>query len=953
MSPLLIYTPQNGTFLKELLDGMAALLGTSTFITACDIIMILSVGMVGYQYVMGKKLESLTRFMLTTFLVTYCVLGIRVPVAIIDMQTAEGAGEALTVDHVPLGVALPAALISGMGYGITSGFSDVFHMPDSLEYNKTGMIFGARTWLAATQTRLTMSPDLAADMSAYIRQCVFTAKLLASHQISPQELVNSGSLSKTYFENPSPIYRVILQNGTNLSCGEAASNLKTRLPKAAKLELERLNHLVTTGSNSKTDTATFSDRLQAAHTYYMNITTDAAETLTQNILINATRDAAADAFAFSGADAALMNYTNTNSTQKMHIAEANSFWLAGFRLPYYMSVMWMLTLCIFPLVVLISFFPTMSNVYFLYLQSQVYLWSWPPMFIIFHWFVSMASSTTITLFGEKTGGVTFSNIDSLATLHSNFAYTAGALATSVPVLAYYITKGLGSILSTSSQHFGGMAQSLSVSEAQSAAQGNISMASYSGWNMNYENTSANNLSANKHDSNWTNMHGMHTEQMGSGVLKTTTGSGDAVFDVNPGMSRGPIHISDAKAISGSLNQAFEESKQAAANESQHYQTSLSNFAHSATQLSKMQGHDLRLGDGVSESESGQYNQALSTMTHIASDVAKREGITQEDALARMTSAGLNAHAGVSSERSILGSIGKYAFGASGGVDGHAKLERSSTSSDRFHEGTDSSISAKEAQDFNQALNYVSHFAQTHQFDNSHSEGASLSNQMGADLRDAQTASHNYDASMSKASRISTARSYVESNSEQITTDLNQAFPKFVASRIGESARDDLYSHPGDMASLQKLQTLGTEFISNQRDGLIARYGNAGKSAMVDSVYQHASTPLRTKEGEMSADYHKNSDALQAQGTAAGVGVDAGSAQRMQQKINNQVDGVVNKTSVGGGRLKSQYQQAVSTTNNDVGEGKKLGQTNLVAPAGLTKWFDHHDKSAEKKELIHE
>jgi len=460
MSPLLIYTPQNGIYLKELLDGLAALLGTSTFTTACDIIMILSVGMVGVQYVMGKKLESLTRFVLTAFLVTYCMLGIRVPVAIIDMQTAEGAGEALTVDHVPLGVALPASIISGMGYGITSAFSDVFHMPDSLEYNKTGMIFGARTWLAATQTRLSMSPDLAADMSAYIRQCVFSAKLLASHQISPQELVNSGSLIKTYFDNPSPIYRVILHDGTNLSCGDAASNLKKRLPIAAKIELERLNHLVTTGSNSKINTTTFSDRLQAAHTYYMNITTDAADTLTQNILINATRDAAADAFAFSGADAALMNYTNTNSTQKMHIAEANSFWLAGFRLPYYMSVMWMLTLCIFPLVVLISFFPTMSNVYFLYLQSQVYLWSWPPMFIIFHWFVSMASSATITLFGEKTGGVTFSNIDSLATLHSNFAYTAGALATSVPVLAYYITKGLGSILSTSSQHSGGLAQSL-------------------------------------------------------------------------------------------------------------------------------------------------------------------------------------------------------------------------------------------------------------------------------------------------------------------------------------------------------------------------------------------------------------------------------------------------------------------------------------------------------------
>ncbi|HCU6014363.1 TPA: conjugal transfer protein TraG N-terminal domain-containing protein, partial [Legionella pneumophila] len=764
MSPLLIYTPQNGIYLKELLDGMATLLTESTFSTACDIIMILSVSMVGYQFVMGKKLESLTRFMLTTFLVMYCVLGIKVPVAIIDMQTAEGAGEALTVDHVPLGVALPASLISGMGYGITTAFSDVFHMPDSLEYNKTGMIFGARTWLAATQTRLSMSPDLAQDLSSFIRQCVFTAKLLASHQLSPQELTQSAHLSKTYFEEPSPIYRVILHNGVNLSCGDAAANLKTRLPIAAKLELERLNHLVTTGAltSRNTDSSslpgekTFGDRLQAAHKYYMNITEDAAETLTQNILINATRDAAADAFAFSGADAALMNYTNTDSTQKMHIAEANSFWLAGFRLPYYMTVMWMLTLCIFPLVVLISFFPTLSNAYFLWVQSQIYLWSWPPMFIIFHWFVSMASSTTITLFGQKTGGVTFSNIDSLASMHSNFAYTAGALAASVPVIALYITKGLGQILSTSSQHFGGMAQSLSVSEAQSAAAGNISMATYSGWNMNYENTSANNVSANKHDTNWTNMHGMHTEQLGSGVLKTTTSHGDAVFDVNPGMSRGPVHISDTKAISGSLNQAFEESRQAAANESQHYQTSLSSFAHSAVQLSKMQGHDMRLGDGVSESESGQYSQALSTMTHIASDVAKREGISQEDALAHMTAAGLNVHAGVASEKSMLGSIGRFAFGATGGADSHAKFDRSSTSSDRYHEGTDSSMSAKEAEDFNQALNYVSQFAQNHHFDNSHSEGASLSNQMGTDLREAQTASQNYDASMSKAARISTA-----------------------------------------------------------------------------------------------------------------------------------------------------------------------------------------------------
>ncbi|WP_181879472.1 conjugal transfer protein TraG N-terminal domain-containing protein, partial [Legionella donaldsonii] len=104
------------------------------------------------------------------------------------------------------------------------------------------------------------------------------------------------------------------------------------------------------------------------------------------ILINATRDAASDAFAFNGADAQLMNYTNTASLHKMHLAETNSFWLASYRLPYYMTVMWMLTICIFPLVFLVALLPTLQNVFTVYLQSQVFLWSWPPMFIIIHFF---------------------------------------------------------------------------------------------------------------------------------------------------------------------------------------------------------------------------------------------------------------------------------------------------------------------------------------------------------------------------------------------------------------------------------------------------------------------------------------------------------------------------------------------------------------------------------------
>ena len=64
--------------------------------------------------------------------------------------------------------------------------------------------------------------------------------------------MNSANLIKTYFENPSPVYRVILHDGTNLSCIDAASNLKTRLTVAAKRELARLGHLMMPGDKLKT-----------------------------------------------------------------------------------------------------------------------------------------------------------------------------------------------------------------------------------------------------------------------------------------------------------------------------------------------------------------------------------------------------------------------------------------------------------------------------------------------------------------------------------------------------------------------------------------------------------------------------------------------------------------------------------------------------------------------------
>lgn len=832
MNPLLIYTPQNGIFLKEALDAVVALLNGESYKAAIEIIMILAVGLVGFQYVSGKKLASIVRFIVTNFLVMYCVLGIKAPVAIIDMQMADGAGEALTVENVPLGIALPAAIISGMGYGVTTAFGDVFHMTDDLDYNKSGMIFGARTWIAATQTKLSMSPDVAHDLSAYIRQCVFAAKLLASHQISPQELVNSNDLISTYFDSPSPIYRVIFQDGMNLSCIDAATSLRKRIPNAAKLELDHLGHLMTPGYKIKPvpgdeipPAARFDNVLEAANQYYMGLSKSAADTLTQNILINASRDAAADAFAFAGADAALMNYTNTESVQKMHIAEANSFWLAGFRLPYYMTVIWILTLCIFPLVVLMALFPTPINTYIIYIQSQAFLWSWPPMFIIIHFLVSLASKSTINIFGQKTGGVTFSNIDSLANLHSNFAYTAGALAISVPFIAYYIVKGLGPILSNASQHFGGMLQSLSVGEAQSAALGNISMASYNGWNMNYDNTNA-----HKFDTNVRHAEGRSELQMPNGSLLAQNADGSRVGNSMPAISSAAVSIHGSDRVIDSLHkgatESFNNATQLRTASDAHMQEGLNLLR----QFGQTDGNDFRSGQGVSNTTTDSINQDLRTMK----DAVKQYNKHQDDSHQVSEEAAISAR--VNSNKQFAGKVAEYLSG--GSIEG--SLTGRYQHSNNW--GVQNFMNSSEGQSFNKAFDHIVSTVQNNHIDAQDSRNLSASEQIGANFTAGEVFSKQSAAEYGHGLQLQKAASHALENAKSIDSNLGQAFHDWVVEHYPDKGEQVMLQT--DSASIATQNKWANEFL----------HSGVGRSAIANQV----NAALTQTGGNLKAQYQGDS-----------------------------------------------------------------------------------------------
>lgn len=827
------------------------------------------------------------------------------------------------IDNVPVVFAVPASLVTSIGYGLAQSYDALLTLPDDLLYTQTGSLFASRLIQAARDFHI-VNPELKEEMDNYFRTCV-VGDIRLNHKYSVSDLANSPKISELISKHASPL-RMIKVNKKLVTCQEAARtegnfSLLKKLDAEIKVAYQFFGVNLFGKPKSTSYETLFSTRLTSAFNYYQGLTDSASDIMMQSMMINAVGDGIRNYQAFTDSAASVVN----QQFSKSQVQHRWSWQIAGLKalwfLPLLHTLLTLLLFGVFPVIVAAATLPGGTRILFGYFQFFVSLQFWPVLFAILNAAMTMYGHSKSMAFGQ----ITMVNLDKVDELHQDIAGVAGYMMLLIPFLANGLVSNLGAAFNGLATSMTGHLQGSAMSLAGEAASGSFGLGQTS-----FYNTTANNFSANKHDSNWSHMHGMHTEQMGSGVLKTITGQGGAVFDVSPGMSRGAVSISGSKGLSTSLNQAYEESKQAASNESQHYQTSLSNFAHRAIQLSNLSGHDMRLGDGVSVNESGQYSKAISKMTHIATDVAQRTGMSTDDALAHMTSGGWGSHAGLRSDHSIPGKLAQYVTGASAGADTHLKFDRSSTTSNRSHDGFDNTISAKEAQDFNDAFNYVKHFSQSHHFDDSVSTAASLSNQMGADLRDAQTASHNYDASISKAERISEAKSYVESNSEQINTNLDQVFPGYVASRIGTSARDELFNHPGDANALHQQQALAEEFIASKRDELISEFGHKASSGEIDSFYNQRASLLAAKEDGLATSYKMNSTSLNQEANNLQLGANTNKSAHLTQHVDGEMQLLNNKTQHDAAALNIKSSTAIESTNQKIEEGKYKA-TNGVIP----------------------
>ncbi len=859
-----------GELFQQLLNAVAAFMGQSFFNNFLRLTALIGIIMASIGFIKERNPLIYGKWIMSYVLVLQLVLTPKTDVAIYDIAAQRDA----VVSNVPVVFATAASLITSVGVGLAESYDALLSLPDDLTYTKTGSLFGSKLIQASRDFRI-LDPKLKAEMNEYLRNCV-VGDIRLNHKYSVSDLSTTQHIWDLISKNASPL-RMTEVNNTRVSCKTAALpsgpySLKANLDMEVK-KAYTIFGVELFGHTRSTYEKLFETHLTSSFDYYQMMTDSSADIFLQSMMINAIGDGIKDYQAFTDSTAGVVN----NQVTKSQVQHRWSWAIAGLKAAWFLPILHTLLTAllfgIFPVIMAMATLPNGTNIFRGYIQFFISLQFWPVLFAILN--------AAMTLYGKEQsahfGGLNLVNIDKIDELHADLSGVAGYLMLMIPFLAKGLVSNLSEAFNNLATSMTGHLQGSAMSVANDAAS-----ASFSFGQTSFYNSSANNYSANKHDNNFTHMHGMHAEQLATGVVKTHTASGNTVFDVSPGMSRNAVSVNSVDGLSGSLNEAFEASKQTSVNAHQSFQTSVSNFAHKALQLSEMHGHDVRLGDGVSQSETGQYQEALSSMSHIASDVSKRTGVSEEEALTQLTSASLNGR--INAPKMLTDGLRTITRGlVDVKLDVSGQASRTSTSADRAHQNVDASLSAKEAHDFNEAFSHVKNVVQNRHLDNSHSESAHLSSQMGADLRDAQTASQQYDAAFSRGERISQAQSYVKSHGDQITKNMDQAFSGYVASHVGKHERDRLFSNPEDQHALQTLQQLGDGLLREERESIIAK---ATQHRPVEATYPHNLQELKSKSTSIQAGYETAAKDVHHAASAQHLGVSNNDINKFEKQANS-------------------------------------------------------------------
>jgi len=684
-----IYCYGSGELVKRFLEAVAMLIKPSSgYYSYLGLAFLLAAFMSAIQYIQTKQLSVLVYAVLRYTIITSVLLS---PMATVQVIDEVYPGENLSVQHVPLGLALPASLSSGFFHGLTRLVETVFHMPDDLNYTRNGFLFASSLVQKSTGFIVINAKD-GQNLKNYVEQCVFYD--IHHGKYSYDELKEADDIWQLVSAKPSPI-RAFLFDNKVVTCQEGTTLLEQRWNDIITESGVKYAKAIFPGLKKQSEAQLKTALLSSLETSYQHLTAlskSSTDIMKQLIMFNAISDGAMNHSALSA-----LSYSKSRGDMQKFLGSVNTGMLAAQWLPILKDVIECMLYAVFILIVIYALFADGYKVLINYAISLAYLGSWPVVYAFLNYGATFALRLT-------SSGYSLNMMDLPYLNTTNYYLSAifGYVTLTVPYLAWQLInlgkQGLGSALTQLSQLVGGSTQNIAMATAQEVATGNFSLG-----NTSFDNRSMANTSGFKYDQNLNYANGMMSVSTPGGAVISQFQDGHSAINQMPALSNLNTQIHLADSLRTSAGEQADTAYQAALNDAVSYTQHMDTAFRGMLDYGKSVSVSESSGDTQSVTKSAASSDSLQNILQDVNRFAESNNISIEKSYKHLMGAYLNGnlHASVSSDKTLIGKGVEKILGVSGAISGTAGKK---SEWDKTDSNSDSILFSK-AQEFVQNGNF--------------------------------------------------------------------------------------------------------------------------------------------------------------------------------------------------------------------------------------------------------
>lgn len=483
-----IFTYGGGDYLVEVLNGIVRIMGDNSFTTALKIFLLFGLFSIMFDIALNGNFTKSVKYYISFFLIYNILFVPKVDVLIVDpINQIQGDRK---VDNVPFGLGLSAHTITLLGNWMTKVFGMNFVLPNDLQYNKNGILFGSSI-VKDTLNKKISDITISSNFNNYIRQCIVPAVNLK--RINVEDIFKADNLQDFLALGHNGVLAYTYESSAGSSI--VLCNDTTTLYQKINDEISELMQQQDNVFN-KNNNANITDINQ----YILGISQSTQKTFEQSLLTNAISDSAQEYLSITGADAGATNYAITKDNMQRKTNSILQWLQAGEFLPLLKVIMEAFFYGIFPIIILMTMLPNGIRYFKYYILILLALQVWSPLYAILNLIMTLEQKYKISGIVSETGStLSLYNKEAIMDITQRIQMQAGLLAFLIPPLSFKIVQGMhgfGESIASGVASAGSYATSQVVSEV---ASGSLSYGNTAFKNTNYGNESFDNIQGHKHD----------------------------------------------------------------------------------------------------------------------------------------------------------------------------------------------------------------------------------------------------------------------------------------------------------------------------------------------------------------------------------------------------------------------------------------------------------------------